>query len=191
MMLIIGISIKMKCPFIRKIIIKNIKIVKGRSLKIKGMILIKKYMNNKIIVLVVVLVILAALAGFGGYWLGLEKSKAMNKNNMDMLSSSMDMLSLLKSSTVVPVNNAFGTVTDISGRNITLSSGVNKLTVAITPDAKIFRYALVGKPTEGLQKVSAPEPATFEDIKLKDNLNVTIKILGNNQVQGTTAYILP
>ena len=144
-----------------------------------------KNMNNKIIVIVAGFVVVCLLSGLAGYWLGAESTKAVNKKITDTLS-------LLGTSTVVPTVNAFGRVTDISGRNITLSyGGKNTLTVFFGQDARIYEYTLSARAADGSQQISKQEEVKFENIKLNETLNVSIKVLGTGQVQAIAAHILP
>jgi hypothetical protein len=133
----------------------------------------------KNIILIVVSVILILFSGFAGYGLGLGGYKLAGE-------SDIAMLNLIKSSTVVPVTNALGKIVNISGRDITLSKEGKELTISILPEAKFFNH--VSPDGKGMGQAAE---TTFESVKLNDSVIVDIKILQNNQVQGTAVRIIP
>ncbi len=107
-----------------------------------------------------------------------------------------DVIKVL-SSKVIPLIAAYGTVTKIDGKNITLSYQTDSIIISIRDDAKIYSLVLdnsIAKP--GIvqnqdKKSSTSKQIDFKDIKIGDNLNVDIKVLPNGQVKGFSAVALP
>ena len=78
-----------------------------------------------------------------------------------------------------------GQVTDIAGRNITLSSGGDSITFNLLGNAQILSFVAdsTGKMTQ--QKVD------FSQIKKGDNLSVNLKLLPDGTLEGQAVMILP
>jgi len=78
------------------------------------------------------------------------------------------------SSSVVTAVVTYGTVYNIDGnQNIVLSSGTDKINIAIQPNAKFYSY-----------KNSVKNDIKFSDIKVGDTVNITTKISSSGQFQG-------
>ena len=88
------------------------------------------------------------------------------------------------SSAVVPLY-ANGIVSNISGRNVTLTSGFDSLVVPISASAKINLFV---HPEGG--KSSYYQATQFNKIKTGDHLNINLNLLSDNKLEGKTVYIL-
>ena len=83
------------------------------------------------------------------------------------------------SSRAVPSVVAFGSVSKIDGRSITLTYGGENITINISDDVKIYS-------SSGNEQAIAP----FEIIKVGDNLSINIKVIPEGQLQGQSIIIL-
>ena len=79
---------------------------------------------------------------------------------------------------------ATGVVTEISGRNLTLTKNGDSLTISILETAKVY-FAI----PEELEK--KPESVSFEEIKVGDEVNIGIAAVENNLVGETVTILVP
>jgi hypothetical protein len=91
------------------------------------------------------------------------------------------------SSKVVPSIIAYGTVSDIQGKTITLAYGTDSIKVPVTDGAQVFTFTQSTDP-----KVAPTQTKTdFSKIKKGDSLNVSLKLLPTGELQGVSVIILP
>lgn len=95
----------------------------------------------------------------------------------------------LSSKTVLSIV-AYGQVTNIQGRNITLTYAGDTLTVRIKEDSMIYSLVTVPAAQKGAAATSTQQKAEFKNIKNGDNLNVTLKLLPDGQLEGSTVMIM-
>lgn len=88
------------------------------------------------------------------------------------------------SSKTVPSIVAYGQVTKIDGRDITLSYNGDNITITIDANGQVYSFVndSTGKPVQ--KKVE------FKEVKVGDNLNITLKLLSDGQLQGQSVFIL-
>jgi hypothetical protein len=72
-------------------------------------------------------------------------------------------------------------VTNINGRDISLSSLGDILTISLTNDARIFSF----------DTPSAQQMVNLENIRIGDNVNISLKPLPDGKLQGSSVIILP
>jgi|SRR3989344_83866 len=89
-------------------------------------------------------------------------------------------------SKVIPSVAAYGTVTKINGKSITLSYQEDNLVVLVKDDAKIYTFVKEAGKTSSVSKLIG-----FGDIKVGDNVTANIKILSDGQIQGVSVIVLP
>jgi len=93
------------------------------------------------------------------------------------------------SSKVIPTVNAYGEVTSINEKNITLTSGGESLTIKIRDDAKVYSFEpsvdKKGNSTTPVQKI-----IKFEDIKNGNNVSVNLRILPDGNIEGYAVVIV-
>ena len=94
------------------------------------------------------------------------------------------------SSKVIPSITAFGQVTKIDGKTITLTFGGDNLTVKIRDDAQIYLPATTAKDKNGKLVTSQQQTAQFSDIKVGNNVSVNLKLLSDGQIEGQLVIIL-
>lgn len=99
------------------------------------------------------------------------------------------LVSLLESKIIRDLTaNASGEVTEISGRNLTLSEEGNTLTVAIKEEATINRLVL---PTEEVTEAAVGEEIEFGEIKVGDQVSIFCKLKADGSLEGTDVMVLP
>ncbi|SRR3990167_578733 len=79
---------------------------------------------------------------------------------------------------------AYGQVSKIEGRDITLSYSGDSIKISMEANSPVYSFAndSIGKPIQ--KKVS------LKEVKIGDNLNITIKVLPDGQIQGQSVLIL-
>ena len=89
----------------------------------------------------------------------------------------------LSSKTVLSIT-AYGQVSNIEGEDITLSHNGDSIKVGMKENSPVYSFTndSTGKPVQ--KKVS------LKEIKIGDNLNITIKLLPDGQIQGQSVLIL-
>jgi len=97
------------------------------------------------------------------------------------------LVRILSSTAVAPIV-AYGSVTEINGKDITLNSGKSKLTISTNQNAKI--YLPVVQNNVGTKSPAVALLGKFEDIKVGDNLNITLKVSKDGTIGGEIISIL-
>jgi hypothetical protein len=87
------------------------------------------------------------------------------------------------SSKTVPSIVAFGKASKIEGKNITLDYNGDNITIGISDDAQIYS-------SSNQNAGAAPTAASFENIKIGDNLSINLKVLADGQLEGQSIIIL-
>jgi len=130
--------------------------------------------KNQIILIIVGVLILIGLVSYLSYQLGQKSTEA------EIKTVAPDFLT----SKVTEKWNALasGKVIEISGRNLTLRKDNNTLTISISETAKIYFVSLEEKREE-------LESAQFENIKIGDEINVSVAI-EEGDIKGETVMIL-
>jgi hypothetical protein len=92
------------------------------------------------------------------------------------------------SSKVVPSIIAYGQVTKIENKNITLTYNKETLTVPVMESANVYSFV----PAEAGSKTTAPtqKKSTFSEIKVGDSLNITVKLSADGVLEGQSVIIL-
>jgi|GEM_PF-1459832 hypothetical protein len=145
-------------------------------------------MNIKNVILAFILGILAFIAGASwGMLFQNQKSVALPQVQNQAMSETVKALS----SNVVPSIAAYGIITNISGRNITLTAQHDSMTVPINQDAQIYSFVPDASAAPSAKNTSSSRQIALSDIKKGDNASINIKVLGNGQLSGTSVIILP
>lgn len=132
----------------------------------------KKEINVVILLIVVGLIIFAAGAGLGIFY--------QNKKNTSQLQEAEKISAEIKSlsSDIVTAVAAYGKVTAINGRDVTLSYNGKTLTINVAENI----------PVTSLQAGS--KNLKFSDIKQGDNLNIALKIAEDGKLIAQSIIIL-
>ena len=137
--------------------------------------------TNIIILLVVAgLIISAVSVGVGIFY----QSK---KDNSEIQKTPVDVNNLLKSlsSNIINAVSAYGGVTNIEGRDITLSYGGSSLTINVAENTAITEFA----PTVPGSNQGIPKNLKFSDIKKGDNVNIALKIMPDGSLSAQTVLV--
>lgn len=89
------------------------------------------------------------------------------------------------SSKVVPSIAVYGKVTDINGRNVTVSYDTDNITIKIKDGAPVVSFVTDSK------GVSKQQTSDFSQIKKDSNINISCKFLSDGTLEGETVIILP
>ena len=127
---------------------------------------------NLIVLLIVVGLLLTVSGGAVGFLYARQQ-----------LSSQLDVIKNL-SSQAIPSMVAYGEVTEIEGRNITLSYGGDNIKINVEESSSVYLSIndSAGKPMQ--------EKISFKDIKKGNNLSVAVKLLPNGQLQSQSIFVL-
>jgi hypothetical protein len=88
---------------------------------------------------------------------------------------------------------AYGQVKNINGRNITLSNLGDDLTITVADSAQIYSFVTPSTTDKNKTATTAPVQQTvgFGNVKVGDNINMTIRLLPTGQLEGASVIILP
>ena len=134
--------------------------------------------SAKTVLMIVVAVVIFIIGIFIG--LGLTKSPASQIPGITIGTPAKNPLS----SSVIASVFAFGKLTSVSGKNITLASGPDSLTIATDQNTKIVSYQQV-KGADGKTTVS-PQNIALSDLKTGDYLNVNLKVLASGTLNAVS-----
>ena len=131
-----------------------------------------------IITLIIVGVVLFVAGGVVGIFYQIQKDapQALKAETTNSLASA-----------VIPSIVAYGNVTRIEGRNITLSNSGDSLAVDVKDGAQVISF------TNGAGSATGPvqQVASFNDVKVGSTINISVKVLPDGQLRGETIIILP
>ncbi|MBU4274882.1 hypothetical protein KKE19_03665 [Patescibacteria group bacterium] len=149
-------------------------------------------MNNKILIVSICAIIGGVVLLGVGYLVGVGLEKDKTGPQLEKLEKAANILNSLSSLKIIASTIAFGEVTKISDRTITLTYGTENLPIRIKEDAKISSFILPAPNDKGEQIISdIPEQKTaeFGDIKVGDNLNISLRILPDGEIEGISVII--
>lgn len=127
-----------------------------------------------------VLIIGAALGFFYQIFMGAVPQKEVPK---------VEAIKML-SSKVIPSITAFGNVSKIEGKNVTLTFGGDTMIIKIRDNAQIFLPASSSKDSKGNTVTLPQQSARFADIKTGDNISINLKLLPDGQIEGQMVILL-
>lgn len=135
-------------------------------------------MNKASLVILVIIGVLLFLVGGGlGIFYQAQKDASQIKKaeTIDILSSS-----------VIPSIVAYGQVTKIQGRNITLTFDNESIIVPIAQNAPVYSFNQSAGQASSVQK-----QGDISQIKSGDYLNISIGLSQDGKIEGATVVILP
>ena len=94
------------------------------------------------------------------------------------------------SSKIIPSITAFGNVSKIESKNVTLTFGGDSLTVKIRDNALIYLPATYTKDSKGNTVTLPQQTAKFSDIKTGENASINLKLLPDGQIEGDMVLII-
>ncbi len=150
-------------------------------------------MNIKNVVIAIVLGVLILVFGVGiGVVYQGQKSPVAQVESQQNAQSASTIKAL--SSKVIPSVAAYGTITNINGRNLTVGYQTDSIVVPVNNDAKIYGFVVTSAVPKGgiLPKTSTTsQQINFSDIKKGDSVSVNIKVLASGKMEGLSVIVLP
>lgn len=147
-------------------------------------------MENKIAISLIVGVVVIFLIGTGAwYMLQVQPSGSACQPAVkcpEVKSLNNDAIKVLSSNFMLPIT-ASGKVTKIDGKNITLGMGNESVVVKIGSSAKIYPFVASSKDTKSGTLIVEGK---FEDIKVGNNIKITVKVLSTGSLEGQIVNIL-
>lgn len=132
--------------------------------------------NKKLIIIISLLaggILLLVVGGFCGVLL--------EKKIVEPKIEKTDVLLKVLNSNLISSVTAFGQVIEISGRNITLVSSDQKLTIRIKDNAKIAV----------LDSQKIPTEVGIGDLKIGQNISAKLSIAQDNTLEASTVLVMP
>jgi len=128
--------------------------------------------KEKLYVSLAVIIILSVAVGIAiGVFYQVRKDTPQIQNTTTVIQN--------LSSQVVSAVVTYGSITNIdSNRNVTLSYKGDEMTIAVSPDAKIYEY-----------ENSVKRTGQFQDLKVGDLVNITTTILPDGKFQGNMVVV--
>jgi len=144
-------------------------------------------MEKKFLTILIVVGIVAFVLGGGlGMFLQQQQATSMLKPENNPKIKAVQLLS----SKVVPSITAYGQVSNISGRNLTLTFGGDSLTVKIRDNATVFLPASTTTDSKGKQVTVPQKTVEFSEIKKGDNVSVNLTLSADGQMEGQMVVVL-
>jgi hypothetical protein len=139
-------------------------------------------MQNKNLILVII----------GGLiLLGLGYSFGLSLGQKAIEETETPLADLLESKVIRGLNTtALGEVIEIAGRNLTLNSDGDTLTISIKENATIYRLVPPEEVTETPQPVEREE-IEFEEIKVGDQVDIPCELKADGTLEGIDVTVLP
>jgi hypothetical protein len=140
-------------------------------------------MDRKNLTIIIVVAVIGVIIGLV---LGISLSQKGISNNSQ--SNKFESAVKALSSKVIPSIIAYGQVTKIENKNITLTYNKETLTIPLTQSTSIYSFVA----PEAGSKATAPtqKKSSFSEIKVGDSLNITIKLLPDGTIEGQSVIIL-
>jgi len=145
-------------------------------------------MATKKLILFTSLIILGIVLLAGGfvYRVLLEKQKIASD---DGKIEKMEKIEKTIGSKVITSIVAYGEVSKISGRTVTLTSGAESIEVFIKENAVFLSHVILAVGEKIPETVPQQKEVGFSDIKIGNNLSATIKILPSGGAESVSVVI--
>lgn len=141
-------------------------------------------METKNLIIVVVVAVVAIVIG------GATGMMIQQQKNAPQIAQAESLMPAIKglSSKVIPSIIAYGQVTSIEGRNISLSYNGEALTIPVKENANVYSFIQA----DGAKAGTAPaqQKVLFSDIKKGDSVNVSVKLFQDGRLEGQSVIIL-
>ena len=142
--------------------------------------------KNLTISLIIVGIIIFAVGGGLGVLYQTRKNAPQVENSQPINPAIKNL-----SSKVIASINSSGQVSKIEGRDITLISSGESLTIKAKEDALIFSFIQVPPAKKGGAPTITQQKTELKDIKNGDNLMMNLKLLSDGQLEAQSITILP
>jgi hypothetical protein len=144
-------------------------------------------MNKPIAIFISIIVLLLVFVLGGG--IGILYQTRKDAPLLEKAAQSEGVIKNLSSKTVLSIV-AYGQVTNIQGRDITLTYAGDTLTVRIKENSMIYSLVTPSTTQKGAAAAPTQQKAEFKDIKKGDNLNVTLRLLPDGQLEASVVMIM-
>lgn len=135
---------------------------------------------NKALTIVAVLIIFVLGGGAGVFYQSQADAPALTKV------AKADELIKNVSSGIIPSMVAYGQISKIEGRVVTLTYGGNTLAINVKQDAPVYSFTqTTGSTTPSQQKVD------FSAVKTGNSVNIVLKMLASGDLEGQQVIVLP
>lgn len=149
-------------------------------------------MNAKNVIIAIVFGVLFLIVGFA-FGIIYQKGKVVLPSENTVRTTPPLVKDL--SSRVIPSITAYGTVSKIDGKNLTITNQGDSMTVPVRDDAKIYSFVIENVPVKPGSKLTTPKSVSkqvdFKEIKVGNSVSVSIRILSNSKVEGFSVVVLP
>ena len=140
-------------------------------------------MDRKNLTIIIVVAVVAVIIGLA-LGMNLSPKSVAEKSQSTKFESAVKALS----SKVIPSIIAYGQVSKIENKNITLTYNKETLTIPLTQSTSI--YSFVAPATGSKTATPTQKKAAFSEIKVGDSLNITLKLLPDGTIEGQSVIIL-
>lgn len=144
--------------------------------------------NTIIMVIVAVIILIVGVVG------GMAWQKSLSAASLQKLAQLQAMEPTIKSlsTKMFPSIVAYGNVTKIEGRNITLTSNAETITIPTTDNTYIYTVEAPTKPAaKGTTAAPTQQRAQFSQIKTGNNVSVAIRVLPTGGIEALSVMIIP
>ncbi len=135
-------------------------------------------MNKNIVFMVIAALVVFILGGGVGMLFS-------SQGGANQITPAQEGVLKILASKVIPSIVAYGEVTNISGKNVTVSYAGDSATVTVADNAQVYSF---------LQQAGSAAPnqqkTDFAAIKKGDTLNIALKLLADGTLQGQSVIIL-
>ena len=142
--------------------------------------------NKNLVVIIIVLIIVGLGLVTAAYFTGVSSGILKNRPEIQKAEKVVKMLS----SKTITLIDSFGKVTKISDRTITLTQNGESLDINIEKDAPVYLY--LASASAEIMAATTPKQSMseFKNIKVGDNLNITMKVSPDGQIGGISVTII-
>jgi len=131
------------------------------------------------------LILIAVIGGIILLGLGFSLGLSLGKKAMEGVKIEAPLADLLESKAITGlITTASGEVTEIAGRNLTLSKEGDTLTISIREDAPIYQEVLPEGTTPGVPRPVMREEIEFGKIKVGDQVNISCGLKTDASLEG-------
>ena len=142
---------------------------------------------NKFLMFLLIIgaVFIFVLGGGAGVMYQIQQDAPQDAPQIERLQKAEASAKILSSKVIFSIN-AHGKVLNIDGRNITLESNEEVLTIKLKDNAKILSAPSVNNVSNLIK-----HNIDFKEIKEGDTLSINIKILSDGTIEGQSVIIFP
>ncbi len=139
-----------------------------------------------------ILIVIAVIGGLILLGLSFSLGLSSGKKVTEGIKTEAPLADLLGSELIGNLTTAAsGEVTEISGRNLTLSKDGDSLTISIREDAPLYRLASPEEKATEVPQPVAREEIEFGEIKIGDTVSISCQLKADASLEGIEIIVLP